>query len=171
MRSMNLINENKIIEKQKEIDLILSFVNKLSDKNVGIIKVLKLQSENPYEDDGDSDGIISIDGSDYHIEARRKGYPNHCGKTCKFYKGWNSFILKDGIFINERTIRKHERTGFLFLVDIFNFEIKRSEVKVAIINKDKINKLLSQPRKYQKSTNSGVSQSVKLIPIVWFKKF
>ena len=146
-------------EKNAERELIEKFSEKKS------FKIKKLQNN---EDDGGTDGIVSYKGRDLCIEARRKGYPNHKGKVCRFKKGWDTHCLSEGIFLNERTIRNHIEKGFMYLVEIdFN---GKSDVRVACVSPKRVKELLSQRYRTQRSTNTGKESSVKCVPKSWFKK-
>lgn len=148
-------------EKEAERQLIKDWVERKGGK------VIKLQDDN---DDGKTDGIIEFNGKLLNVEARRKGYPNHKGKVCLFKNGWETeFLLRDGgIFLNERTIKNNKDNGFLFIVDIKG--PNGSESRSCIINKSRIEELLNQPYREQKSTNSGNMQSVKIVPLDWFEQ-
>lgn len=128
-------------------------------------EVIKLQGNN---DDGGTDGIIKYNGKEKNVEARRKGYPNHKGKVLFFEKGWNSRFLVSGIFLNELTIQKYKDKGegFIFVVDIKGFK-----PRCCIINSSRVNELLRQPYRSMKSTNSCKLQSVKTVPLDWFKEY
>lgn len=127
-------------------------------------KVIKLQKD---KDDGGTDGIIEINGKERNIEARRKGYPNHRGwSSDKFQKGWESPCLSSGIILNERTIRNHQGKGFDYLVDIKGFQ-----PRVATITPSMVDELLNRPTRRMKSTNSGVWQDAKEVPLSWFQEF
>lgn len=148
-------------EKEAERQFIREFAEKTG------VKVIRLQED---EDDGRADGTIEYNGKQIDVEARRKGYPNHKGKTCHFDKGWNTrFLLEDnGIFLNESTIKyySNRKSNFIYIVDI-----KGYRPKACYIKSDRIEKLLEQPYRPQKSTNSGVIQSVKLVLLEWFKEY
>jgi len=148
-----------IEEKVAERELINSFAKKIN------AKVLKLQED---VDDSKTDGIIEHNGKKISVEARRKGYPNHSGHTLSFKNGWKTKFLVSGggIFLNELTIKNHKDEGFIFLVDIKGFA-----PKACFINTSRINQLLMQPHRTMKSTNSKVLQSVKTVPLYWFKEF
>lgn len=141
-------------EKQAERELIKRFAEYMDGK------IVKLQDDN---DDGETDGIIEINGIMVNVEARRKGYPNHRGKICEHRDGWETWFLREGIFLNESTIQNYKKNGFAFIV-----EIKGSETKVCFINKSRIAWLLRQPKEMMISTNSGNKQSVKKVPLKWF---
>ena len=145
-----------IEEKIAERRLITDFAEKIK------AKVVKLQED---DDDGETDGFIEYEGKPKRVEARRKGYPNHRGRTFFFSKGWETnFLINDGgIFLNELTIRKSKDKGFIFVVDIMG------DKRAAVINSSRVDELLKQPRREMKSTNSGVMQSVKTLPLAWFK--
>lgn len=147
-----------IEEKQAERSLIIRFA-----RDIGA-KIIRLQDDN---DDGSTDGVIEIDNKEMYVEVRRKGYPNHRGKVCSFKDGWNtSFLLRDGgIYLNERTIKQYINIGFIYVVDIKGFEYR-----AAFINISRVDMLLKQQKRMQKSTNSGVMQHVKYIPLQWFKE-
>jgi hypothetical protein len=150
-------------EQEEERQLIIGFVekNKYAPHNSEIIK---LQEGN---DDGKADGIIKYDGKREPVEARRKGYPNHKGYVSSFLeKGWDSPCLVDGIFLNESTIRNHKDEGFIFIV-----KIKGSKPRFCDITPLMIEELLKQPERFMKSTNSGSKQSVKTVPLNWFKEY
>jgi hypothetical protein len=145
-------------EKESERKLIYYLANKLG------VRVIRTQDDN---DDGGTDGIIEFDNSiRIAVEARRKGYPNHNGKVCYFRDGWNTLCLREGIFLNELTIKRYKGKRFIFLVDING----GSKPKVAIMNSKQVDELLKQYGKWQKSTNSGVSQHVKCVPLSWFQE-
>lgn len=139
-----------------ERDLIVKYAATISES-----KIIKLQGEN---DDGDTDGIIGLKGGEIqYVEARRKGFPNHSGKTTRFSKEWETPFLRSGIFLNESVIKKYITTGFVFLV-----EIKNCKPRSANIHPQRVAELLKQPHKNKRSTNSRNPQSVKLIPLEWF---
>ena len=145
-------------EKEAERQLIKDFAEKRG------YEVIKLQGD---EDDGKTDGVIGRDGKQISVEARRKGYPNHKGKDCTFMSGWETeFLVREGIFLNERTIRNYESKKFLFIVDIKG--PKGSEPRACRIDQTRVAELLKQPHKKMKSTNSHVWQSVKYVPVSWF---
>lgn len=157
-------------EKEAERELIKRLVASLNSQNTfggGEAKILRLQGD---DDDGKVDGVIEISLYDptrrieLGVEARRKGYPNHRGEVCRFSQGWKTPFLKNGIYLNEITIRNHQEKGFLYVVDI-----KGAETKFAFIKPELVGELLSQPYKPSISTNSGVTQSVKSVPLEWFK--
>ena len=145
-------------EKDAERQLITNFATKIG------AKVIKLQEDN---DDGKTDGVIEYDGKEINVEARRKGYPNHSGKAFFFKDGWKNKLLVNGggIFLNELTIKHHQDKGFVYIV-----EIRGAKPKAAVINAAKVTELLKQPRRTMKSTNTGVMQSVKTVPLDWFTK-
>lgn len=146
-------------EKDAERELIANFAIKIG------AKVVKLQED---EDNGKTDGIIEHDGKEISVEARRKGFPNHSGKTLSFIDGWKTrFLVNDGgIFLNESTIKNHKDKGFVYLVEIKGFKPRACAIDVL-----RINELLNQPIRRMRSTNSGSIQSVKTIPLDWFKEF
>jgi hypothetical protein len=146
-------------EKEAERQLIRDFAKVTNSK------VIKLQGDN---DDGGTDGVIKYNGKEKNVEARRKGYPNHSGKVLFFEKGWNSRFLGSGIFLNELTIKKYKDKGegFIFLVDIKGFK-----PRCCIINNSRVDELLRQPYQSMRSTNSHVKQSVKTVPLDWFKEY
>lgn len=143
-------------EKDAERELIETFADAWG------FEVLWMQPDN---DDGGWDGLLKCYGKDTIIEVRRKGYLNHWGKYYYFDKGWNTWCLvrDQGIYLNELTILKKQGKGFLFLVDIRKFE-----TKVAVISSERVAALLEQPSIPSESTNTGVVQPVKLIPLSWF---
>ena len=145
-----------LAEKEAERELIKSFVRSKGGR------VVKLQED---QDDGKADGLVEFGGKTYPVEARRKGYPNHRGKSFNFHGGWDNRYIQEGIYLNERTIRGHENDNFIFLV-----EIKGEKPRYAILNKQRKTDLLNQPMEYSKSTNSGSRQSVKKVPADWFKE-
>jgi hypothetical protein len=149
-------------EKEAERSLIIDFAKKTEAKFGCKVNIIKLQGDN---DDGKVDGIIEYNGKKVNIEVRRKGYPNHKGKVCFFKNGWETeFLIRDGgIFINELTIKNHKDKGFVFIVDINGHPPRMCNLSVS-----RIKKLLRQPLKKIKSTNSGVLQSVKVVPLKWF---
>jgi hypothetical protein len=130
-------------------------------------EILKLQND---DDDGEADGRLKFAGKDdsYYmeldIEVRRKGYPNHHGETLHLPNGWQTYFLKDGIFINEITLRKHRGHNFIYLV-----EIKGFPPRMCVITSEQIETLLKTARRWEKSTNSKSSQSVKCVPLEWFR--
>ena len=131
-------------------------------------EVVSLQGDN---DDGGTDGVIQRPGREAKcVEARRKGYPNHRGKVCDFPGGWNNYrlVTDGGIFLNELTIQHHkdENEDFIFLV-----EIKGFPPRACYINKERTAELLQQPHRIMGSTNSKSDQSVKTVPLNWFKKY
>ena len=128
-------------------------------------RVIKLQGDN---DDGKTDGVVEYNGEETSVEARRKGYPNHSGKACLFSEGWETkFLVNDGgIFLNESTIKNHRNKGFIYIV-----EIKGFKPRFCFISPSRIDELLSQPYRKMKSTNSGVLQSVKAVPLHWFEEY
>lgn len=124
-------------------------------------KIIKLQTNN---DDGEVDGILEYKGKMYYIEVRRKGFPNHSGKTTYTYSGgWENYSLRTGIFLNESTIRNHLDVGFIFIV-----EIKGCKPRIAVVDPNRVQELLKQPYKEIQSVNSGVMQSVKKVRLHWF---
>jgi hypothetical protein len=144
-------------EKDAEKLLIERFAVKIGAEPI------KLQD---YDDDGKTDGIIQlISGKTISVEARRKGFENHSGRACLFRDGWNTrFLVNDGgIFLNEMTIRNYRNKGFVFIV-----EIRGSSPRACIVDEKKVEILLNQPNRKMKSTNSGVMQSVKTVPLDWF---
>lgn len=145
-------------EKDAERQLITYFSEKISGK------IIKLQDD---DDNGKTDGIVEYDGKEISVEARRKGFPNHSGKTLSFVDGWKTrFLVNDGgIFINESTVRNHKDKGFVYLV-----EIKGSKPRACVIDELRISELLNQPNRRMRSTNSGSVQSVKTVPLNWFKE-
>jgi hypothetical protein len=148
-------------EKDAERRLIREFVDRRSNT-----RIVSLQDD---DDDGGTDGVIEREGGGlFAVEARRKGFPNHSGKTCRFDRGWETgFLARDGgIFLNELTIRKHKDRGegFVYLV-----EIKGCPPRAASVNLSRIDELLSQPHRTMRSTNSRNPQSVKSVPLEWFK--
>lgn len=151
-------------EKEAERQLIISFVAAVKSKGYKC-EIIKLQEDN---DDGKEDGIIEINGKQVNVEVRRKGYPNHKGKTYNFKNGWeNDLLLKDGgIFLNELTLNRYKNDNFIYIVDINGFKPRCTYITPLIVNK-----LLKQPYREQKSTNSGVMQSVKTVPLEWFKEY
>lgn len=149
-----------IEEKIAERSLIENYASKTN------AKVIKLQED---QDNGETDGIIERDGKEVCVEARRKGFANHSGKvSSKFNEGWDSRCLKSGIYINERTIRNYIDKGFEYAVEINSY--KGSKTKAATIDSTMIDTLLKQPRNMVQSTNSGQFQSVKTVPLEWFKE-
>jgi len=149
-----------IEEKIAERGLIENYASKTN------AKVIKLQKD---QDNGDTDGIIERNGKEICVEARRKGFPNHSGWTSdKFKEGWDSSCLRSGIYINERTIRNYTDKGFEYAVEINGF--KGSKTRAATIDSTMIDTLLKQPRNMVKSTNSCNYQSVKTVPLEWFKE-
>lgn len=145
-------------EKDAEIQLIVNFADKVK------ATIIKLQK---YNDDGKTDGIIEYHGKKINIEVRRKGFKNHKGKICSFNEGWeNKKLVEEGIFLNESTIRNHKNNTFIFIV-----EINGSAPRACVINDSKINQLLNQPYNEMTSTNSGIKQSVKCVPVNWFKEY
>lgn len=146
-------------EKDAERQLIENFAAKIG------ATVIKLQG---YNDDGKTDGVIEYSGKEKSVEARRKGYPNHGGKSCNFGQGWKTrFLVNDGgIFLNESTINDHKNKGFFFVV-----EIKGYKPRSCFINASKVDELLRQPYRNSKSTNSHVMQSVKTVPLDWFVEY
>lgn len=147
-------------EKIAERELIMRFV----DTFPGKMKIVKLQSN---IDDGEEDGIIELqNGKQVGLEARRKGFPNHRGKTCYFPDGWETSFLKSGIFLNELTLKRYLNQWFLYIV-----EIKDYKPRVAVLSPERVSDCLSQPYKEQRSTNSCRMQSVKAIPLEWFREF
>lgn len=144
-------------EKDAERELIIAFANTIG------AKIIKLQGDS---DDGGTDGIVEHNGRLLSVEARRKGFPNHDNVTSRFFvEGWKSKVLTDGIFLNERTIQNHKNKGFIFVVEIKGFGFK-----AAIITAERVEELLSQPYRSSKSTNSSAVQSVKTVPLDWFKE-
>lgn len=124
-------------------------------------EVYKLQG---LKDDGGCDGLLkSPTGEIYPIEVRRKGFANHFGQVTNFPQGWDTWCLRTGIYLNESTIRKYIGCKFFYLV-----EIKCCKPRATFINAGKVNELLAQPMKYERSTNSGIWQSVKSVPLNWF---
>ncbi len=156
-RGINSMAFQPYEEKEAERQLIIKFSNKFNGK------VIKLQNDN---DDKKTDGIVELNGIKYNVEARRKGYPNHNGKAYHFQDGWENKLLKKdgGIFINERTIRNYKNSSFIYIVDI-----EGANPRAAFINRSRVEELLKQPIRKQKSTNSGVKQSVKVVPLSWFE--
>lgn len=146
-----------IEEKIAERELIKNYAAKTNGK------VIRLQDDN---DDGKTDGTVEWDGEQRSVEARRKGYPNHRGKACYFRDGWDTKFLTGGIFLNERTIKSHQDKGFDFVV-----EIKRFKPRVAQITPSMVAELLKQPFQTMESTNSGAIQSVKTVPLDWFREY
>jgi hypothetical protein len=146
-----------IEEKKCERELIRNYACKID------AKIIKLQEDN---DDQETDGIIEKNGTQIKVEARRKGYPNHRGRACSFKDGWKTCFLLNGIFLNERTLSNHKDKGFDFIV-----EIKGFKPRVAILTPYMVDDLLRQPYQSQKSTNSGVIQSVKSVPLNWFIEY
>jgi hypothetical protein len=142
-------------EKFAEKQLIKHFANKFK------AKIVKLQGD---VDDGKTDGIIEYNNIEINVEARCKGYPNHKGYVTPFKEGWDTKCLTNGIFLNESTIRNHKQ--FIFIVKIKGFK-----PRCCLISPSKINKLLQQPYEESKSTNTGKMQSVKKIPLNWFKEY
>jgi len=145
-------------EKDAERQLITNFAAKIGGR------VISLQED---DDNGKTDGIIEHDSGPINVEARRKGYPNHRGKILSFIEGWKtSFLVNDGgIFLNELTIRNYQNIGFVYLVEIRGFH-----PRAAIIYKTRVDELLNQPNRMMRSTNSGAMQSVKTVPLDWFKE-
>ena len=123
-------------------------------------EILSIQSD---DDDGGVDAVVKIKDKEYALEVRQKGYPNHSGKVYDFVGGWDNKYIKEGIFLNERTIRNHH-DGFIFVV-----EIKGCIPRYAYVTTKYIKKLLQQPHRTQRSTNSQNKQSVKLVPHNWFR--
>ena len=149
-------------EKEAERKLIKDFVEKI--KSCGKeCEIVKLQGE---VDDGKTDGIIKYSGREICVEARRKGFPNHEGKAYDFVGGWKCRVLASGIYLNERTIKEYKNRSFIFLV-----EIKGCKPRFCFITKERVEELLSQPFERAPSTNSGVLQPVKKIPLDWFKEY
>lgn len=144
-------------EKDAERQLITTFANKIN------AKVIKLQGDS---DDGGTDGVIDYGGKQINVEARRKGFPNHSGKASYLFReGWASKCLAEGIFLNEMTIEHYKDKGFIFIV-----EIKGYKLRGCVVTASKVDELLNQPHREMKSTNSGVMQSVKTVPLHWFKE-
>ena len=125
-------------------------------------RVRKVQDS---EDDYGTDGEIEVDGTIEYVEVRRKGYPNHNGKSSNLGGAWDNSKLKiHGIFLNESTIRKYNnKDPFTFLVDI-----KDGGWRAAKIDQKQIDILLRQDHYTQESTNSGVNQSVKKVDLKLF---
>jgi hypothetical protein len=149
-----------IEEKNAERDLIKDFAIKTKRT------VVKLQEDN---DDGGTDGIVEYNGEKISVEARRKGFPNHRGWSSSAFKdGWESRCLVNdgGIFLNESTIKNYKNKSFIFIVEIKGFKPKH-----CIIDPPMVDELLKQPHRAMKSTNSGVMQSVKTVPLSWFKEY
>lgn len=149
-------------ERVAERDLVTRY----SDSRGGI--VVKLQKDN---DDGGTDGIFEVNHKRINVEARRKGYPNHSGELTKFSMnlrkyGWSCLSIKSGIYLNELTIENYKDDGFDFVVEIYGCPPRACEITPA-----RVAELLKQPRRLQKSWNSGSMQSVKLVPLEWFKEF
>lgn len=155
----------KKAETIEERKLITEFVIRMEDRFKTKIKILKLQGD---VDDGLADGIIEIDGIEHSVEGRRKGFPNHEGKTRLFINGWKTKCLVEdkGIFLNESTIRRYKNKGFIYIVDINWFY-----PKVAIITAAQVDELLRQPFKEELSTNDSGMQSIKTVPLEWFKTY
>jgi hypothetical protein len=143
-------------EKDAEISILILFAYKIK------AKLIKLQG---YDDDGKTDGIIEFNGEEYNVEVRRKGYPNHRGKILSFNNGWETNFLTKGIYLNELTIKNHRGKGFFYVV-----KIKGSKMRCCFITKTNVEELLKQPEEFMRSTNSGNFQSIKFVPLKWFKE-
>ena len=146
-------------EKDAERQLITDFAAKIK------AKVIKLQGDS---DDGGTDGVIEYKGKEISVEARRKGYPNHRGKAFFFNEGWETRCLVNdgGIFLNELTIKNYKDKIFIFVVEINGFKPRS-----AVITASKVDELLNQPHREMKSTNTGIMQSVKTVPLDWFIEY
>jgi hypothetical protein len=151
-------------EKEAEWQLIIEFVER-GRFGGNKVELIWLQNE---EDNGKTDGIIKYKDKFIPVEARRKGFPNHSGKVCSFREGWKTgFLIRDGgIFLNERTIRNYIGKTFIFIVEINGFK-----PRACIINASRVDELLKQPYREQSNTNSHVIQSVKTVPLDWFKEY
>jgi len=149
-------------ETQAERALIIGFAAKMK------CEVLYLQGDQGNQDNGKTDGIIDHNGKKISVEARRKGYPNYRGHATPFEEGWQTRCLvdDDGIFLNELTINNHQDFGFTFVV-----EIKGFKPRFCSISPSRVKKLLEQEPRSMKSTNSGVKQSVKNVPLDWFREY
>lgn len=168
-------------EKDAEIKLIKDFVLALIGRiqrffkrnDIGI-EITKLQD---YDDDGGTDGIFRFinifNSKSVSLECRAKGYVNHEGEICEFPRGWQTGFLSKGIFINESILRRHKenKENFIYLVDILcgTGLNKHSERRACVIDESRIDELLKQPYKLQRSTNTKNPQSIKLVPLKWFE--
>ncbi len=147
--------------------------------------VIKSQAD---VDDGEMDGLLE---NTEELEARRKGFPNHKGEVLNpemLERGWESDCVKKGtkrfppgLMINERTLRKHTTNGLTLILE-FNSEKFQRECprfykeenfapRYAVITPEQVKELLDQPHRTQRSQNSGSIQSVKFVPLDWFKKY
>jgi hypothetical protein len=147
-----------IEEKDDERSLITRFASGTG------ATVFKLQED---KDNGEEDGIIVYSERKSKVEGRRKGYPNHRGRSCRFPNGWNTgFLRTGGIWLNESTIRNHKDGGEEFF--IYVVEINGDGMRAAKLDQSRIDHLLSLPLRYERSTNSESLQSVKGVPVSLF---
>jgi len=154
--------QRKVFQQEAERQLVRHFAR------VFRLEVWKLQGS---EDDGGTDAILGRNGEELSLEARRKGYPNYRGEVCHaLNRGWETGCIKyDGVYLNELTIARHrdEGTSFIYLVQ---FAKGPDPIRAAPINLAHSDELLAQPVQWERSTNTGNMQSVKLIPVDWFKR-
>lgn len=141
------------------------------EKRGHIAKLLEAQEAG--NDTGEYDGLIGIDGVKKRIEVRRKGYPNHSNKRSSFAGGWKNKLILNGVILNEITLKKHikNNAAFVLIVNIFDSNTNTSETRYANITVKEAIEYLKQPEWKVKSTNTGIEQSVKIIPFNKFKKF
>lgn len=135
-------------------------------KKVKADEVVKVQEN---KDDGGTDGIIKWKGKLIAVEARRKGFPNYWGEVCgALSKGWDSNCIKEGIYLNERIVFDYQlrREQFIYMVE---FEGGEKRIRIALINLSRIEELMASPTRWERSTNTGVRQPVKMVPVSWFK--
>lgn len=151
-------------DKQGEVHLIKLLAFKLEGWYKIAVPIIKIQE---FNDDGETDGIIFLNGKNENVEARRKGFPNHSGERTDFDKGWDTYYLvNEGIFLNTSTIKRHRDNGegFFFVVEIKGGGLPR----VCYITPERSDELLKQPYRQERSTNTGKLQSVKCVPVKWF---